>query len=286
MSRRALDELGLGPIWIRRDQLAALARDAAPEEAQDEPAPGVVIPRPAAPAAAATAGTPSPAATKASRAPVVVIPDARTRAAPQADIKPAENERSRDIAAMDWETLEASIRACTACALCEGRTQAVPGVGDRSARLLIVGEAPGAEEDKRGEPFVGAAGKLLDNMLAAIGEKRGDGVYIANVLKCRPPGNRNPQPPEVAECAPYLARQIALIRPTVIFAIGRFAIQTLLKTDAPISALRGKVHRHDETPVVISYHPAYLLRNLPDKAKAWQDLLLLGEQLAATKSGD
>ncbi|GHD58168.1 uracil-DNA glycosylase [Jeongeupia chitinilytica] len=283
MSRYALDELGLGPIWIRRDQLAALASDAVTEDAADE-AP-VSTPQPAMPAAAAPIGAPTPAAAKqASRAPVVVVPDARTRAAPQAEIKPTENERSRSIAEMDWETLEASIRGCTACALCENRTQAVPGVGDRTARLLIVGEAPGAEEDKRGEPFVGAAGKLLDNMLAAIGEKRGDGVYIANVLKCRPPGNRNPQPAEVAECAPYLARQIALIKPTVIFAIGRFAIQTLLKTDAPVSALRGKVHRHDDIPVVISYHPAYLLRNLPDKAKAWQDLLLLGEQLAAAGS--
>ncbi|MBM3115375.1 uracil-DNA glycosylase [Jeongeupia naejangsanensis] len=279
MSRHALDELGLGPIWIRRDQLAALARDAEPDEAPAPAASPVRDARQAVVALSGTATTASPVA-KTSRAPVVTVPDPRTRPAPVESAPPGDSARSRDIAAMDWETLEASIRSCTACALCENRSQAVPGIGDRTARLLIVGEAPGAEEDKRGEPFVGAAGKLLDNMLAAINEKRGDGVYIANVLKCRPPGNRNPQPAEVAECAPYLARQIALIRPTVIFAIGRFAIQTLLQTDAPISALRGKVHRHGEIPVVISYHPAYLLRNLPDKAKAWQDLLLLSEQLA------
>ncbi|WP_432719943.1 uracil-DNA glycosylase [Jeongeupia wiesaeckerbachi] len=279
MSRRALDELGLGPIWIRRDQLAALAYDAEAEE--NDATPAARSAQGARPAAVALSGASTKPAAKASRAPVVVIPDARTRATPQETAQPEESARSREIAAMDWETLDASIRGCTACALCESRTQAVPGVGDRTARLLIVGEAPGAEEDKRGEPFVGAAGKLLDNMLAAINEKRGDGVYIANVLKCRPPGNRNPQPAEVAECAPYLARQIALIQPAVIFAIGRFAIQTLLQTDAPISALRGKVHRHGEIPVVVGYHPAYLLRNLPDKAKAWQDLLLLSDQLAS-----
>ncbi|BCL74877.1 hypothetical protein JHS3_06130 [Jeongeupia sp. HS-3] len=278
MSRHALDELGLGPIWIRREQLAALAFDTSDADTNEAIEAAEVIAAPAPAPASAQIPTPKPARPS-NKAPVIVLPDARTRAAPAKIETSQDDARSREIATLDWDVLEEKIRACTACGLCEGRIQAVPGVGDRTARLLIIGEAPGAEEDKQGEPFVGAAGKLLDNMLAAIGEKRGDGVYIANVLKCRPPGNRNPQPAEVAECAPFLARQIALIQPTVIFAVGRFAIQALLKTDAPISALRGKVHRHGEIPVVISYHPAYLLRNLPDKAKAWQDLLLLADQL-------
>jgi len=147
------------------------------------------------------------------------------------------------------------------------------GVGDEEAEWLIVGEAPGAEEDRLGEPFVGQAGRLLDHMLFSIGLQRGENVYIANVLKCRPPGNRNPEPDEVEKCSPHLARQIALIRPKLIVAMGRFAAQTLLGTDATIASLRGRVHRYAGVPLVVTYHPAYLLRNLPDKAKAWTDLL-------------
>ncbi len=147
------------------------------------------------------------------------------------------------------------------------------GVGDRNADWLLVGEAPGAEEDRIGEPFVGQAGRLLDNMLAAIGLARGENVYIANVLKCRPPANRNPEPGEVARCTPFLERQIALIQPRIIVAMGRFAAQTLLGSDATIASLRGRVHRYADVPLVVTYHPAYLLRNLPDKAKAWSDLL-------------
>ena len=162
---------------------------------------------------------------------------------------------------------------CTACALHQGRTQTVFGVGDEKAHWLLVGEAPGAEEDRVGEPFVGQAGRLLDNMLAAIGLRRGDNVYICNVLKCRPPGNRNPEPGEVAKCTPFLLRQIELIGPKLIVAMGRFAAQTLLGTDASIASLRGRVHRYAGVPLIVTYHPAYLLRNLPDKAKAWQDLV-------------
>jgi DNA polymerase len=186
------------------------------------------------------------------------------------------------VADLDWDALQARVAACTACSLCKSRTQTVFGVGHRSAPWLIVGEAPGAEEDARGEPFVGQAGKLLDNMLAAVGRSRSatdeHAVYIANVLKCRPPGNRNPEPEEVASCAPFLQRQIALIAPRVIIIMGRFAAQSVLGADATIASLRGRVHAirvgDRSVPAIVTYHPAYLLRNLADKAKAWQDLQL------------
>jgi len=181
---------------------------------------------------------------------------------------------------MDWPTLKLAVSSCTACGLRAGCTQTVFGVGDESAQWLLVGEAPGAEEDRLGEPFVGQAGKLLDSMLAALGLERGRNVYIANVLKCRPPGNRNPEPGEVAQCSPHLSRQIELIQPKLILAMGRFAVQTLLDTEATIASLRGTVHRYHGVPLVVTYHPAYLLRNLPDKAKAWADLVLARRTVA------
>ena len=188
--------------------------------------------------------------------------------------------REEQIARMEWPALKAAVKSCTACGLRAGCTQTVFGVGDESAQWLLVGEAPGAEEDRLGEPFVGQAGKLLDSMLAAIGLERGRNVYIANVLKCRPPGNRNPEPGEVAQCAPHLSRQIELIQPKLILAMGRFAVQTLLDTDATIASLRGTVHRYQGVPLVVTYHPAYLLRNLPDKAKAWADLVFARRTIA------
>ncbi len=178
-----------------------------------------------------------------------------------------------DPAAPTWIELRQQVAGCTACGLHASRSQTVFGVGDENADWLLVGEAPGAEEDRLGDPFVGQAGKLLDNMLAAIGLNRRENVYIANVLKCRPPANRNPEPGEVAKCSPHLQRQIALIQPKLILAMGRFAAQTLLATDASIASLRGRVHRYGGMPLIVTYHPAYLLRNLPDKAKAWEDLL-------------
>jgi len=195
---------------------------------------------------------------------------------------PAPERRAAAITAMDWAQLQHAVAACTACALSQSRTQTVFGVGDRRAPWMIVGEAPGAEEDARGEPFVGQAGRLLDNMLASIGRsRRADApqtVFIANVLKCRPPGNRNPQPEEVAACEPFLLRQIELIAPRLVLVMGRFAAQSVLHTDASISALRGRVHRLNvagrNVPAVVTYHPAYLLRNLADKSKAWADLCL------------
>ena len=172
-----------------------------------------------------------------------------------------------------WIELKQAVPACTACGLHKTRTQTVFGVGDEQADWLFIGEAPGAEEDRLGEPFVGQAGKLLDNMLAAIGLDRAENVYICNVLKCRPPGNRNPEPEEVAKCTPHLTKQIALIEPKLIVAMGRFAAQTLLNTDASIASLRGRLHQYSGLPLIVTYHPAYLLRNLPDKAKAWEDLV-------------
>ncbi|MHB1186703.1 uracil-DNA glycosylase [Thiobacillus sp.] len=173
-----------------------------------------------------------------------------------------------------WDTLADAVARCTACKLSTTRTQGVLGVGDRNADWLIIGEAPGADEDRLGEPFVGQAGKLLDAMLASIGLKRGDNVYITNVLKSRPPGNRNPEPDEVAACRPYLLAQIELIQPKLILALGRFAAQSLLDTDEAIARLRGRVHRFQGVPLVVTYHPAYLLRTLSDKARAWEDLCL------------
>lgn len=198
--------------------------------------------------------------------------------------------RAQRIARMDWDELQAAVAACTACGLCRTRTQTVFGVGNRAAHCMIVGEAPGAEEDARGEPFVGQAGRLLDNMLASVGLSRTQGapqsaVYIANVLKCRPPGNRNPAPDEVAPCEPHLLRQIALVQPKLVLVMGRFAAQSLLGTEASIASLRGRVHHIDvagrRVPVVVSYHPAYLLRNLADKSKSWADLCLARRTLAA-----
>ena len=206
----------------------------------------------------------------------------RQEKTPPVSAKATETGESREeqIRRMDWAELKAAVRDCTACGLRAGCTQTVFGVGDENAEWLLVGEAPGAEEDRLGEPFVGQAGKLLDSMLAALGLARGRNVYIANVLKCRPPGNRNPEPLEVATCSPYLIRQVELIKPRLILAMGRFAVQTLLNTEATIGSLRGTVHQYHGVPLVVTYHPAYLLRNLPDKAKAWADLVLARKTIA------
>jgi uracil-DNA glycosylase len=183
-------------------------------------------------------------------------------------------DRAARIAALEWADFAADVAACEACSLCKTRNRTVPGVGDLRAEWMLIGEAPGAEEDAKGEPFVGQAGRLLDNMLAAMGMRRNQYVYIANVLKCRPPGNRAPTPVEIESCRPYLDRQIALIRPKLIVALGKSAATTLLNIDATIASMRGRVHRYGSVPLIVTYHPAYLLRNLPDKAKAWEDLCL------------
>ncbi|MCX7184310.1 MAG: uracil-DNA glycosylase [Nitrosospira sp.] len=195
--------------------------------------------------------------------------DSATDSSHQADTADA---RRAQILRMDWTQLKAGVADCTACPLHQARTRTVFGVGDENADWLWVGEGPGAEEDASGEPFVGQAGKLLDNMLAAISLQRGRNVYIANIVKCRPPGNRNPEPAEAQQCAPYLARQIELIQPKLIIALGKVAAQNLLHTDATVASLRGKLHDCSGVPLIVTYHPAYLLRTLADKAKAWEDL--------------
>jgi DNA polymerase len=240
-----LREMGLGPVWRLRAPTSAMPA----EEAVAAP-PATAVPLPeAAPATAPVAGV--------------------------ASIAPS--------GAMDWDELAATVAACRKCRLCEARKQAVLGVGDRSADWLFVGEGPGAEEDQRGEPFVGQAGKLLDNMLAAIDLKRGEDVYIANAVKCRPPENRTPAPEEAAACRPYLERQIELIRPKLIVALGRPAAQTLLQTEIKIAAARGKLHDYRGIPLIVTYHPAYLLRTLPDKAKAWEDLCFMRQTMKRQK---
>lgn len=190
--------------------------------------------------------------------------------------------RPAGVAQMGWEALRETVSACTACKLCQGRKQAVFGTGSMQAQWLIVGEAPGEQEDLQGEPFVGKSGQLLDAMLRAIGLTRGTAdascqVYIANTVKCRPPGNRNPQPDELAQCEPFLIRQLELLRPRIILAMGRFAVQSLLRSDEPVGRLRGRVHRYQGVPLIVTYHPAYLLRNPEDKARAWDDLCLAVE---------
>ena len=186
--------------------------------------------------------------------------------------EPSDLSPSREAGA-DWAELRARVAACTRCSLSATRTQTVFGVGNLNADWLIVGEAPGAEEDRKGEPFVGRAGQLLNSMLLAIGLPR-EQVYIANVLKCRPPGNRDPSPTEAAECLPYLERQIALLKPKIMLVVGRIAAQNLLRTDKTLGSLRQQVHRFglSEVPLVVTYHPAYLLRTPGDKRKAWEDL--------------
>ena len=203
-----------------------------------------------------------------------MMPAAEREAEEAAVATPPLRAIAGDIASLDWDALRQAVASCTRCPLHESRTQGVFGVGDIAADWMIIGEAPGADEDRQGEPFVGQAGKLLDAMLASIGLGRGDKVYIANILKSRPPGNRDPKPEEVAACIPYLERQIDLIRPKIILALGRFPAQSLLLTETSISRLRGRVHEYRGVPMVVTYHPAYLLRNPADKAKTWEDLCL------------
>jgi uracil-DNA glycosylase len=183
------------------------------------------------------------------------------------------NDAHNDANHLNWPALELAVKSCTLCPLHSTRTQAVFGVGNRQAQWMVIGEAPGADEDRQGEPFVGRAGQLLNSMLKAIGLARED-VYIANILKCRPPGNRDPQPQEAACCAPYLQRQIELVNPRLILCVGRIAAQNLLATDTPIGKLRGRVHRLGSRPMIVTYHPAYLLRSPGEKRKSWADLVL------------
>jgi uracil-DNA glycosylase len=256
-----LRELGLTPVWRLRAQYRSGVGPIAPHAVKE--------PSLAAPQADAVSEPPH-TVNEAPQADAVSEPPHTVNEAPQADV----GHRATRIATLDWAHFAADVSACTACGLARTRNLAVPGVGDERAEWLFVGEAPGAEEDAKGEPFVGQAGRLLDSMLAALGMNRVKAVYIANVLKCRPPGNRAPTPLEVESCLPYLDRQIALIQPKIIVALGKSAATTLLHAEATIASLRGRVHRYRGIPLIVTYHPAYLLRNLPDKAKAWEDLCL------------
>lgn len=216
---------------------------------------------------------------KASRPVAPVFPNRSAAAGAPAALRAAvEAQREQGI---DWPELQSRVAACQRCPLHATRTQTVFGVGSRQAQWLVVGEAPGAEEDARGEPFVGRAGQLLNSMLRAVGLAR-EQVYIANVLKCRPPGNRDPAPQEAAECLPYLEQQITLLKPKIMLAVGRIAAQNLLRSDSPLGRLRQQVHRfgHSQVPLVATYHPAYLLRTPADKRKAWEDLKFAREVCA------
>nr|WP_240787132.1 uracil-DNA glycosylase [Ramlibacter rhizophilus] len=236
----------------------------------EPPASDAAVPAPAraSPPARATVREQAPARpVEAAPAPP---PAFEAAAAPAAGQVPA----SLDVEAMDWDTLGQAVAGCQACGLCQGRRQAVFGAGDRQAAWMVVGDAPGEEEDLRGEPFAGQAGQLLDNMLRAVGVDRQQGAYLTTAIKCRPPGNRPPAPQELASCAAHLRRQVALLQPRVILALGRLAVQSLLGSTEPLGRLRGGVHEFQGVPVVVSYPPAYLLRNPGDKGKAWEDLCL------------
>lgn len=244
---RILTELGLTPLWLHRRRL-------------DDPG--------------ATLESPPHATSHAA------LPQHRTA------------HEVRTVEVMDWAEMREAAATCTSCVLHEKRKQAVLGVGDEKADWLFVGEGPGAEEDMRGEPFVGQAGKLLDNMLSAIGLKRGNNVYIANVVKCRPPGNRNPAPEETLACQPFLDRQIALLQPRLVVALGKVAANTLLARGGAtllarggtLGSMRKIVHDYRGIPLIVTYHPAYLLRTLTDKAKAWEDLCFAVETMSGLSS--
>jgi len=254
-----LRELNLYPLWARRNQPVPVAAEKF------------------------LAVRPEPVERHAVSADVVrqvhhERPDERT-AGNNIHVAPSTATSTSQVDNLDWPELKQQVRDCTACKLRAGCTQTVFGVGDESADWLFVGEGPGADEDVKGEPFVGQAGKLLDNMLLAIKLKRGENVYIANVVKCRPPGNRNPDADEIAICLPYLKRQIELIKPKLIVALGKTASSALLGIGAPLGSLRGKLHDFNGIPLVVTYHPAYLLRSPSEKAKAWQDLCFATEAI-------
>lgn len=251
---------------------------------------GVNLPRPVAAVPAVVAAQPAPARSVPGQPGPISEPGDRGEA-------PVHQPRAAGVTPslpmpdrMDWQQLRDTVASCTACRLCEGRTQTVFGVGNQRAQWLVVGEAPGEQEDLQGEPFVGKSGQLLDAMLRAIGLTRGDAapeqqVYIANTIKCRPPRNRNPLPDEMVSCEPYLIRQIALLQPRIILAMGRFAVQSLLRSDEPVGRLRGRVHHYQGVPLIVTYHPAYLLRSPEDKARAWDDLCLALETALGAPSG-
>jgi DNA polymerase len=255
---------------LRRQYLEAMGVELWALRSAEEPV--VETPEPEVESSAAQPEQQSPAAESVPPWQEEIPPPAEEYAPTVAPQTPATVTRA-DVAGLDWEGITAMVAGCRSCALHETRTQSVFGVGDRQADLLVIGEAPGADEDRQGEPFVGRAGQLLNSMLQAIGLKR-EQVFIANILKCRPPGNRDPKPEEALQCEPFLLRQIELIQPKVILAVGRIAAQNLLHSTEAVGKLRNREHRFGEQgiPVIVTYHPAYLLRSPDQKGKAWQDL--------------
>ena len=274
--KRYLDAMGVD-VWVRRPggALEGVWVDPPPPVAMEAAEAAGVAPAAASggEAVVPSANAPEPAVhlQVSAREPVLAPAAAALEASPEIARAP---ERPSGDEAARWEALRTEVLSCTRCPLHKTRTQGVVGVGPHRTDWMVIGEAPGAEEDRRGEPFVGRAGHLLDAMLQAIGLNRGTNVYIANVLKSRPPNNRDPKPEEVAACLPYLMRQIALLQPRLMLAVGRIAAQNLLATDLSLARLRGKVHHFGElnTPLIVTYHPAYLLRTPSDKRKAWEDL--------------
>lgn len=268
-----MQALGLWPAWRLRTPVENAPEIESAQQPFEQPAPVVATPAQVASPARPAPEPPPESPSKPTLQPVL-----------QASVPGSQADDKHRIGEMDWTALNTAIQSCTRCDLAKSRTQAVAGVGDPHAEWLFIGEAPGANEDRQGEPFVGDAGKLLDAILAAIGLARGNNVFVANVLKSRPPANRDPKPEEVAACLPYLERQIELIQPKLIVALGRFAAQSLLATDTPIGKLRGLVHRYRGVPLVVTYHPAYLLRNPLDKAKVWEDLVLARDTMQSLKT--
>ncbi len=261
--RAMLAEMGVRVWWPQRADEGATATSV-----QSVPVLEPVVPK----SAPTTAAVPVASPANTTR-PALVAPVAPAHPAVVVVGKPL----AQGVDRMDWPTLQSTAAACQSCDLCGQRQQSVFGAGDLQADWMVIGDAPGEEEEQQGEPFAGPAGKLLDNMLKAVGLARqaqgAGGVYITCAVKCRPPG-RNPTPQELSTCAPYLARQVALVQPKVIVVMGRFAVQSVLQTSEPLGKLRGQLHTYQGVPVVATYHPAYLLRNPADKAKAWADLVL------------
>lgn len=277
--------MGLGPQWQARDgwfeqHPAELERQAILHSRQQQPLASEASAA-AQPPQQAVAAQASPVPSYSNQQPEHSAPLAAALPMPsdsaRISVTPSPNVEE---ALLGWEQLEETVANCQRCQLCHTRTQTVFARGNPQARWMLIGEAPGEHEDRQGEPFVGKAGQLLDNMLAAAGLDRDRDVYIANVLKCRPPGNRNPAPEEILACQTYLQQQIRHVQPTLILALGRFAVQTLLQTEQSIGRLRGQLHQYQGIPLIATYHPAYLLRNLPDKAKAWQDMVLAKQHFA------
>lgn len=279
--------IGLGPQWQARsgwfEQHPAELDRQAMQSAQQQASLPPVTDTPPSPPTLAEDHLPAPAMVTSAAA--VASTAAPASAAPQVTDRPEQPLTSpQPLVELGWEQLEHAVANCQNCQLCHTRTQTVFGRGNPQARWMLIGEAPGEQEDRQGQPFVGKAGQLLDNMLAAAGLDRENDVYIANVLKCRPPGNRNPNPEEILACSSYLQQQIRHVQPTLILALGRFAVQTLLQTEQSIGKLRGQLHQYQGIPLIATYHPAYLLRNLPDKAKAWQDMVLAKQHFSRLSS--